>query len=56
MQEICASVGIGRTKFYEICKTKPHGFPVTKVGNRYRADRERMNDWVTRLYNGEFEI
>ena len=56
VKEMCAFLGLGRGKVLELCKNRTNGFPVVKVGNRYRSDQEKLAAWRDRWYDGEFEI
>ena len=55
-KEACDFLGIGITKFKDLCHDKPHGFPVAKCGRKYLCDRKLLGDWRERWYRGEFEI
>ena len=56
LPEICTFLGIGRGTCLRLCKEKPHGFPVTRIGVRWQADAEKLSAWRDRMYSGEFEI
>lgn len=55
-EEMCTFLGIGMTKCKDLCRKKPHGFPVAKNGNRYMADPKKLAEWRDRWFNGEFEV
>ena len=56
MKEAQAFLGLGRCTVLKLCKDKPGGFPVVRVGNRYQFDQDKLAAWRDRWYAGEFEI
>lgn len=56
LDNIAKVIGIGRNNCLFLCQTKPHGFPVVRIGNRYQADRELLDQWQKDWYQGKFEI
>lgn len=54
--EIPEFLGIGLTKYRELCRKRPHGFPVSKLGAVYVADAAMLNHWRTEWLSGKFEI
>jgi len=55
-KEMQAFLGVSRNRLLTLCQTKPHGFPVARIGHKYQADRALLEEWKNRLYKGEFTI
>ena len=56
ISQIAEFLGVGRNTAQELCKLRPYGMPVVKVGRQYRADQDKLADWRDRWYAGEFDI
>ena len=56
LKEACEYLGIGRSTMLRLCKTKPHGFPAVKVGNRWQFDFKMLTVWRMKWFEGAFEI
>ena len=54
--QMCEFLGIGRNTCLKLCAKRPPGFPVVRVGNRYRADKELLYKWKSDWYAGKFGI
>lgn len=44
VKEIMSIMGIGRDRAYEVIKKG--GFPVKKIGRRYKVHRETFDNWL----------
>lgn len=56
LDDIAKALGIGRNKALFLCQTKPHCFPVVKIGRKYQADKAMLEEWRQDWYKGKFEI
>ena len=55
-KEIASFLGIGVGKANDLCRNRPHNFPVVRVGNRYQAEATLLAKWREAWYSGEFDI
>ena len=55
-KQIASFLGIGISKANELCRKRPHNFPVVLIGNRYQADADMLAKWKEAWYMGEFDI
>lgn len=50
LKELCSYLGIGETKARELVRGK-NGFGV-RIGNRWYADKNKLDKWLYRLKTG----
>lgn len=56
VDEIGSFLGVGRGTALRLCREKPNGFPVVRVGKRYQADTKLLTQWKDDWYKGKFTI
>lgn len=56
VKEMQVFLGLGRNTVLRLCQERSHGFPVVRIGNRYQADRRRLEAWKDDWFDGKFCI
>jgi len=55
-KQMAEFLGLGRNTVLRLCQTKEKGFPAIRIGNRYRADIEKLKAWREELYSGKITL
>ena len=54
--DIAKYLGIGQNKCRQLCQERPSNFPVVKIGKKYQADSELLEQWKNDWYSGKIDI